>query len=262
MSPVTRALFIAAVLLCGGESLAHAESSTVEQCADDAEQSARLIQQGAFDRARVLVARCVRDACPSVLRRDCGDLAVRMDREQPTIVVRVTLDGKDCRARITLDGQPRREAAEGLPLRLDPGEHKLGAECEEGGSQDLRVVVRAGEQLRTIGVPIQSPRSVSAPRKGPPPASWVLGGLGAAAVLTGAGFGVAALGEVSDLNRRCKAGECSDDDAATYKRYGYLADGLIFGGLTLVAAGALLWLLHPSAAPRATSNTPPELLRF
>jgi hypothetical protein len=99
----------------------------------------------------------------------------------------------------------------------------------------------------SVAPPHPPPRSAKARRI----AGIVLGGTGAAALMTGAVFGVLSLVArddarqwCSDVTNVCTAKEGVDARSAAILR-GNVATGLIAGGAALLSAGLVLWLTAP-----------------
>lgn len=158
---------------------------------------------------------------------------------------------------IQLDGHSLGKAAWAFPLPIDPGEHTLSASAEGKQPFSMRVNVPKGLGLTDANVPAleDAPKPVvveSPPIDAPPPSStqrtlgFIVGGVGAAGLLVGAGFGFSAISLKGDRNDRCNAqGTLCDAegidkdkqarDAATISTIGFIAGGaLLAGGAVLV----------------------------
>jgi hypothetical protein len=145
---------------------------------------------------------------------------------------------------IDLDGEPLPEQKWYLPLFLDPGEHvvAISAPGKDRATASFRVVDSPTEQL--VVVPPLEDAKASSPPKEPAPAAadpsrpigLVLVAVGGAGILTGAGFGIAAItGDDADAK-----------GAATVSTIAFGA------GALLLAAGGYVLLTSRPTGPRVS----------
>jgi hypothetical protein len=222
-----------------------------DACIASAEHAQRLRLAGQLRAARGELLVCARESCPGPVASDCKRWLGEIDTALPSIVVRA-VDGQGnetTEVRVSIDGTPVATHLDGRPIAADPGEHVLVAEGANGSaSASVRFVLREGEHDRLVSVDFPSP----APAARVPAASWILGGVGVAALGAGATLWALGMGERADLLDNCgKNGRvCSAGDETPAKTKLLVGD-IAFGG-GLVSLGAAVWLAlrgWPSAAP-------------
>ncbi len=162
------------------------------------------------------------------------------------------------------DGVSLGSASLDTALPVDPGDHivtvdapgthtaEFHASVAEGQSSTLEVSV--GEAAAASSISLQTPGPES-PQPAPAnhTAAYVVGGVGAAALVTGVVAGVLTLGKKSTVNSDCVGKECSQaglDAAHSGKTLGVITTvGLITGAVGLGAATYLF-----VSAPSPTEN--------
>lgn len=230
-----------------------------EACARSYEDAQSLRRDGKLLDARAALVACARDACPSVLRKDCASWLTELGEETPTIAVRVHgPDGCDrAEAAVSVDGTDVPGAADGRALALDPGRHALRA-AVDGSTIDRVIVLARGERNRMVtldlapqGVVCGASPSTARSRPSPltdlprspapraaPPLTYLLGGLGLAGISVGGAFAVVAWNQKSTLDD-CK-GHCAQGDVDTMQRSFVVADiATVVGVVSLGIAAAL-----------------------
>lgn len=148
-------------------------------------------------------------------------------------------------------------AALGIEIPVDAGEHRIAVSAP--GRMTTEVVVKIAEgERRTITVTAGHPVSAFAPasrstdHSAPsetPVGAWIVGGVGAAALLTGGTFGVLAIVENGKVNDEChktsSSLQCSQagmDAARAGDTYATVANVLVPIGLVGLGVGAgWLW---------------------
>jgi hypothetical protein len=179
---------------------------------------------------------------------------------------------------ITRNGSVVPAAALGVPVPVDPGEQKLTAaapgyadwhvtvDLPANGAR-LVVDVPALNQLEiapapppiaqsepTQAAPTLMPAQPSAAETSEPrstfhkPLAYVLGGVGIVTLGVGSYFGIRAISENSKADQECPGGACmgqgfEHDQSA--RSAATVANVLVAGGLTLVAAGVVIYLVRP-----------------
>ena len=263
---------LAAAVLGSGVSVslpAHAaDKKKRDECISASEDGQLLKVKGQLKAAREKLAQCSDKACPGAIRKDCEAALEELDKATPTIVFAAKdAKGRDLTAvTVSVDGDKLLEELDGKAIAIDPGKHDVRFEAEGLPPHQEKLVVREGEKARVVLVTIAEkpkPRPKQAEVKpgghGPSTATWVVGGIGAAA-LAGAGvIGFVALQKRSSLYDRCgKAGTCSKDDVdSVYRLYdiSYVTAGI---GGALLATGAVLYFTssEPAAPGRGVSLAP------
>ena len=99
-----------------------------------------LVQGEKLVAARERFSSCTLDACPSMIRRECAELAAQLEQRIPTLVFSAT--GGDLRplaeARVELDGRLVQTKLDGRALRVDPGRHDVRVSAE-GAIRELTI---------------------------------------------------------------------------------------------------------------------------
>jgi hypothetical protein len=175
-----------------------ARADSREDCANASENGQRARQAGKLREARELFLACSRDACPSVVKHDCNDWLVEVERSLPSIVV----DARDeaghdlANVKVVVDGVTVASRLDGRPIFVDPGPHAMRYEREDGEGSTDQIIVREGEKMRTLTVrfgsslparPSESPLGPAPPRSAESHISStavVLGGIAAVSLGT------------------------------------------------------------------------------
>ena len=211
--------------------------------------------------AREAMLACAQTACPPAIAQDCGRWLTEVEGSIPTVVLslvdRAGQDRSDVRVR--LDGAPLVERLDGKALEVDPGEHVFRFETSGEAPIEQRVVVRQGERDRPIRVEL--PRASAAPALAPssaaarpiPLATWVVGGVGVAALGVSAAFGASALWGSPGWTglRSCKP-TCNPADVDAVDRKLRIADVALGVGVVALGAAAVFYVTRPSEGPPQT----------
>lgn len=225
-----------------------ARADTVEACARAAESSQDLRDNDHLVEAREQLQSCARDACPDVIRDDCRTWLVEVERLVPSIVLLANdREGQPVRnVLLRVDGDLAYHALDGKPVDLDPGVHALEFASDGFEPLTMQVVIRTGEKNRQVSVVLErktaAPAGVStSPASASTSAlSYVLYGVGALALGTGAYLGLDARSDVSEMRDAC-APTCSSSDVDQARRQLLFAD--IALGVGVISVGAATWLL-------------------
>lgn len=177
----------------------------------------------------------------------------------------------------TVDGKEI-DAENEVPI--DPGEHVIAADADGYNPAEKKVTLAEGVhetvevQLVKDAPPPPPPKPVAPPPK--PVTSnnngliipmGVAFGVGAIGLGVGTVFGIMALNETADLERKCSRGICPDETRNRRAQDAALADGnistvsFIVGGVGVAAGGVLLGLMLASPSPqpkdKATASVSP-----
>ncbi len=273
-------LLLAALLLASGASAAAADDGASKE--DDASSSPSPEQkracisshhagQIARKHGELLAAlerfgSCAQPDCPAPIRRECAQWLFDVERELPTIVVRVT-DAEGVAtdaARVWVDGNLVFDRVDGRALSLNPGTHRVRVQLDSGKEVTSQLLVHEGEKLRTLevtfpaeapsdgaiaatvappdptqtrsGLPEDERREVSS---GVPTSTLVLGATGAAALGAALYFGLVGLGHQRDYDA-CLA-DCQSEHAAMMSNYTAADIALAVGVVSLGVGGAIWW---------------------
>jgi hypothetical protein len=148
--------------------------------------------------------------------------------------------------------------------------------------QDKEVVVSPGDSLQPAAEPVVIPSSATAMQpdartepalpppvasEGPPrrTAAYLLGGFGAASLLTGGVFGVAALSELSASNAHCSGNLCASQDAInkfhSAQSFALVADVTMGVGVVCIATAVVLGLTGSHGSPIGGEASLPSWLQ-
>lgn len=182
---------------------------------------------------------------------------------------------------VTRDGQVLADAALGLSLPVDPGEHVLTTQAPGGALREQRVTIGRREKKQLTlevtavparqeaappgAVPIQTAppaRQAQPAPQGQRVAGLVMGGVGVGGLIAGGVLGGLAVAKKSGINQHCGAAVGAKDptacdqtglDAANGTKGLALGStaGLIAGGV-LTAAGAIVVLTAPRSGKPST----------
>lgn len=236
------------VALCAGATTTgHAHADVIESCAHAAEASQELRDADRLVEAREQLRVCARDVCPGVVRVDCRKWLTEVDQLVPSVIIFANdQDGRPVHpVTLRIDGRLIERALDGKPLELDPGAHQFTFEADGYVTSTREVVIRTSEKNRDLRVMLTPTSTRPAPTPTPsssgvPTLSYVLYGVGVAALGTGAYLGIDARSDVSHLRETC-APSCSTSDVDHVRTQLMIAD--IALGVGVVSVGAATWLL-------------------
>jgi hypothetical protein len=217
-----------------------------QACASAFEEAQRLKKKGRLVAASDQATACAAATCPSEIVGECTKLRESIDEALPTIVVAAEHDGQDvAAAKLLIDGRVVAERLDGLPKRLDPGNHviRVVPDAPELAPRETTITVRSGERNRRVELGWQQPMQGEASSIGFVPAA-VAFALGGAGIVVGATTGILALTGNSDLEERCSSvSSCPADAEEDIDRVNTLAvvstTGFVVGGIG-IATGIVL----------------------
>jgi hypothetical protein len=254
---------------------AAADPKTVCLEAADRAQTLRLSRHFVDARKALLV--CADDACPVVVRSDCGAWLGEVNGSLPTVVLSVrNAQGREEKlARVSVDGVLFAERLDGSAQEIDPGSHVFLVEPPGGEAYSEEVVVHEGEKNRLLvftraaGDPLTSPPPAPPRREAPPPkaaaargglptSTWIFGGL---AVLGGGGFAGLWLDAVQRANHvrdTCEP-HCSTADVGGIRAEAVFADVSLGVGVAAALAAIGVVVFRPASPGTAAVVLHPEL---
>lgn len=250
-----KAALLSAVLL--SSTVAHADRA---ECSPAYEQAQRLRKAGKLLDSRASLLTCSQDECPAFVRKDCGEWLKEVEREIPSVSVRVV--GRDGCDRpdvaVFLDEREATGAADGRAIAADPGTHALRAELD-GEKITQTIVLARSERGRIVTLSLGSTATcgVALPPPPPPPRAsgdtsehetgrpvpalaFILGGVGVVGLGVGTAFSVSGWSQRSTLDD-CK-GSCSRGDVSDARRSFVVGDVSLGIGLAALAAAAVIYL--------------------
>lgn len=218
------------------------DDTSGDLCADTAEKGQLLKIKGKLREARLTFLECVKDECPALVRKDCGQFLVDLESAMPTVVIAAREPGGAdlTDVRVLVDGEVLTTRLEGKALATDPGVHKFRFEAKGRVTVEQTIVVREGERNRVIGVTLASePMPIADVKPSTPVGAWVATSIAVAGIGTFAALGLSARSEFTDLERRCGT-RCPTSDVDRVRRRALVADiGLVVG---VVSAGVATYL--------------------
>jgi len=239
----------AAILALSATMLASAQAMAVEReaCFSSAETAQKLRAQGHLRDARERLLTCAQQGCPSAVQTDCSTWLSEVEAALPSIVVQAhDAQGNDLPdVQVLVDGARVADRLDGRPIELDPGPHTL--RLERSGSQpvDRSIVLVEGQKAREVEAtlePFATPpptASIGSQSAAIPTPVWVLGAVGAAALVSTAVLWVWGRSEFSSLQNSC-APSCDPSSVSGVRAK--LIAGDISLGVAVVALGVGGWL--------------------
>ncbi len=208
---------------------------------------------------------------PSDERRAIAEARARLlEKRVPKLRIVLAASGP---ATVKRDDTVLGPASLGVSQPVDPGRHIVVVsspgrwdhryEVEVGEGQGKELSVAPGDPLQAPapeGASMAMPTATApdAPYEPPPPpppaseaspqrtAAFVLGGFGAASLVTGAVFGVTALSQLSSANAHCTGNTCASQDAVNQfhaaQSFALVADVTMGVGIACIATAVVLGL--------------------
>jgi hypothetical protein len=207
----------AAALVALFAQSAHADE-TGARCAEAFEKAQTDRASGKYTSAIAEAMACSQLECNTAVTRECIKLHETLKGEIPTLVFSARNDaGSEIVAvKVFVDGQPLLESIDGKPISLDPGLHNFRFETAGFPAIETAHTARVGDKNRLIEVVFERPGAKQvekkpdvAPRPGPrkvPLASYILGGVGVAAIGAGVYMRVSGISDYNDMNSTCSPG--------------------------------------------------------
>jgi len=237
-------------------------------CITAAEEGEAARRDGDLLRARQRFAQCAASSCPAVVRRDCGGWLDEVSRQVPSVVLGARdAQGHDVLdALASVDGAVVQRRLDGSPIELNPGPHVVRVEIAGSPPVTIDVVLRAGEKNRPLvatlapqppapGAP--APAAAVAPHPAPtlalspspeqppprhhgiPAGTWILGGVGVAALSVFGTFAVLGKTDADGLRNTCAPG-CSPGAVSALRTKLVVADVAL--GVAVVSLAAATWI--------------------
>jgi hypothetical protein len=189
-----------------------------------------------------------------VLAADCSQWAAELKALTPTVVFQVHDPGgrRIDAFRATVNGTSLGEALGDTPVPVDPGDHLFRLEATGFAAAEVHATLNEGEHGRVVSmtlVPLVPAASVA----GSPPSgadgdgapshtvAYVFLGVGAVALATGGGLGIAGLVDKSNLQSSC-APKCNPDSVDTIRTLWTVGAVTAAAGAVSAGVGAVLWV--------------------
>jgi hypothetical protein len=227
-------------------------------CLDNHTEGQQLRRDGKLIESRDAFRQCSATACPSEIIRDCLGWMEEVDKQIPSVSFAVTADGASrADAQVYIDDVLVLDKLSGRAMPVNPGPHRVRVVLPPFAPFEEQVVFTEGDKFRMVDVKFASPRAtpdVAATTPGAAPevekarpvpvATYVFGGLGIAAALSGGAWGISNVALRSDMEEECSP-NCSDRSIAVLKQRALIAD--ISWGVSIVslATAATIYFLRP-----------------
>lgn len=253
ISPRPVALSLALALSGMSPHAAAVEPGVVDACIASHKQAQEQRLVGNVLSARDSLRACAVETCPAIIARQCTSWLSEVDREIPSVLITVKVAGADSStAKVLLDGRDLGASWVGLPVEVNPGEHRLDVTAQ-GQDKAVKFVATLGQQRRPVGVQLgRSPRREPTPERIEDSSSQTWGyallGVGAAGLVTAAYLALSAISDRNELRDEC-APSCDEERVDAARRKLLIAD--IVGGTATVALGVGGYLVLSAPAERA-----------
>nr|AYC79505.1 hypothetical protein [uncultured bacterium] len=230
----------------------------------------------------------VAPGAPAVFVKAVEDAKTEVSAVSPRIAgVTITVAGPDS-PKVTLDDTQVPSAALGVRRPVDPGAHVVRVSADgwenaeqkfnvvEGGSATVPITLKKAAAAPIAAVPATAqPTTTTAPATDTTASAdtgvashssqktigWVVLGVGAAGLVTGAVTGFLALGKHSDLENSCPNNTCTSaqqSDIDSFHTMGTISTIGFIAGLVGVGAGTVLIL----TAPKTTTAQGPSVTPY
>ncbi len=242
MRGVLQLLFVIAVVFALGSPREALAQPSGPACVAAFEKGQEDRQKGSLAEAMREFETCGNDACPDLTKGDCVKWLAEVDALMPTLSVVVQDDdGNDlASAKSYVDGELVKDGLDGKAIPVNPGKHALRVVVAGKPESKAELVVREGEKARRVEFRMSDAPAERAGGGSISPATWVLGGIGAASLVGFAIAGGIGLAEKSDAT--C-APNCSDAEVDSIRTKFIAADVLLAVGLTTLAAGVVIGIV-------------------
>ncbi len=245
---------LVAGLAAGPATAAKTSEENVARCRASYEAAQVLRREEHLEAARNQLLICG-STCPEALVADCAKWLHELEALTPTVRV----DARDAtgrrvpQLRVTVDGAEVRARGDGA-IAIEPGLRAFRVEAGGYEPVERRVEVHAGEREHPISVVLTlratappPPRALPTPEPSSATPSYVLGGIGAAALLAAGILGVVGHVNRSSLHSSC-APTCDPSRVDAIRTLWWTAAGIGAAGVVAVGIGVVLW-------PRARSSS-------
>lgn len=219
-------------------------------CIQSYESTQTLRKAGKLREAKAEAQKCSESSCPAVLSKDCQKWQTEIDGLLPSVVFEVKGNRGEAltNVKITSNGQPLVDKADGSPVTMEPGEFKLHFESPDGHGLpvDQTVTLKEGEKSKTVTVRLGGTPPPVKDEKPFPIGPVIFGAAGVVAAGVGTVFAIMGSGAESDLDK-CRP-HCSADDVNGASTKYAVADILFTAGAVSLIAAAYMWITRPSSA--------------
>jgi hypothetical protein len=146
----------------------------------------------------------------------------------------------------------------GRRIAVDPGRYTISAKAAGYRAFERTVTVGSEHDSQRVVVPELEKLESAVISSGPGPLPWVVGGIGAVALVTGGAFGIAALNSNQELVANCSGQQCPEAMRKTQDRRDTQAEVASYSvavGVTGIGAAALWIWLSARGTPKTNGRT-------
>jgi len=197
--------------------------------------------------------KCSATNCPAQIQRDCLNYMEQIQLQIPSVAFRVSADGMSrADVKVYMDGALVLERLSGKAFDLNPGSHDVRIVLGSFAPHEETLVVSEGDKFRIVEVKFVTPLAAAGDPGVPqremhrptPVSTYVFGGLGVAAVISGAIWGTSAYVLKNNLENDC-APFCKKESVDVLRQRALIAD--ISWGVSAVSlsVAGILYLLRP-----------------
>jgi hypothetical protein len=262
------------LILLGASSRAAGRDDDKLTCVKASEQAQLERLHGKLRSARDQLLTCARDACPPLVRTDCGRWLTEIDASLPTVVISaLDTNGHDVgNVRVEVDGAAFLDQVGGSAVPVDPGDHTFVFRHGSDPAVSQKVIIREGEKNRILAVrfgttalpsaavaPPGAEVGVTAPeaRSPIPIVGWSLIAAGAIGLGLGAYFEITQVKDFNDLENTCGAkGQCMTSQVTPISNDRVYGAVSLAAGIAAAGVGVTLLLLHRSKHEPSQGNAP------
>jgi hypothetical protein len=250
MSRVLSAAALAAFLVATPRA-ARADAGDV--CLSAPVEGQKLQKAGRLLQARERFATCASQSCPTIIIHDCGRWLHEVDEVLPSILV-VARDGSGrdvVDVTVSVDGLPPVPVT-AHAISLDPGQHKLRFARPGMPAINQDILLRESEKNRSVTITFGAREAHAPPGERPVPvATWILGGISAAAFGTAAVFGALGLGQRTADH--CATGCSASERDSTLAKF-HVADVSLAVGVVALGAALYFYFSRPAVERRVAQR--------
>lgn len=245
-------------------------SGAINDCLSAHRDSQQFRNQGKLVESNELLQTCSRDLCPTPVRRDCQRWANEVAAQTPSIKFRLGVDdGESSRfVKIFVNDALMFNVLPTKSVQFNPGKYHLrfvadGKPTVEqevtlgDGDQDREVIIKfdqpppkataptAAATVTPTSKPVALPPAPAQVESRPVPlATYLFAGLGVAATINFAAWGISSKSLTSDLEKQCSP-NCPQDEVDSARLRAAIADISLGVGVASFATATILYLVRP-----------------
>lgn len=257
-----------------GQSAAAQPSSgggAVNDCLSAHRDAQQFRNQAKLVESNELLQICSRDLCPAPVRRDCQRWANEVTSQIPSVKFRLSADeGEPSRfVKIFVNDALMFNVLPARAVQFNPGKYQLRFVVDGKPAVEHEIILDVGDQDKEVSIdfdrpPPAKPASTPAPVAATPPSSallapapaleesrpvplatYLFAGLGVAATINFAAWGISSKSLTSDLEKRCSP-NCPQDEVDSARLRAVIADISLGVGVASIATATVFYFLRPT----------------